>query len=46
MQMKVVNSMEGGDHQCFLCDVIAYKNLNEGKALTWDTLREHKMIRI
>ena len=46
MQMKVVNSMEGGDHQCFLCDVIAYKNLNEGKALTLDILREHKMIRI
>ncbi len=46
MQMKVISSFEGGDHQCFLCDVVAYKNLNEGKALTLDILREHKMIRI
>ncbi len=46
MLMKVVNSFEGGDHQCFLCDVAAYKNLNDGKALTLDILRQHKMIRI
>ncbi|MES2850627.1 MAG: flavin reductase family protein [Bacteroidota bacterium] len=46
MQMKVVNSFEGGDHKCFLCDVVAYKNINEGQALTLDILREHKMIRI
>lgn len=46
MQMKVINSFEGGDHKCFLCDVVAYKNLNEGEALTLDTLREHKLIRI
>lgn len=46
MLMKVVNSMEGGDHTCFLCDVTAYKNLNEGKALTLDILREHKIVRM
>jgi flavin reductase (DIM6/NTAB) family NADH-FMN oxidoreductase RutF len=46
MQLKVINSFEGGDHQCFLCDVVEYKNLNEGKALTLDILRAHKMIRI
>lgn len=46
MQMKVINSFEGGDHRCFLCDVVAYKNLNEGEALTLDTLRQHKLIRI
>jgi flavin reductase (DIM6/NTAB) family NADH-FMN oxidoreductase RutF len=46
MQMKVVNSFDGGDHKCFLCDVVAYKNLNNGEALTLDILREHKMIRI
>lgn len=46
MQMKVVSSFEGGDHRCFLCDVVAYQNLNDGKALTLDILREHKMIRI
>ncbi len=46
MQMKVINSFDGGDHKCFLCDVVAYKNLNEGEALTLDILRAHKMIQI
>ena len=46
MQMKVVNQFDGGDHDCFLCDVVAYKNLNVGETLSLDTLREHKMIRI
>ena len=46
MQMKVVNQFDGGDHDCFLCDVVAYKNLNAGETLSLDTLREHKMIRI
>ena len=46
MQMKVVSQFDGGDHDCFLCDVVAYKNLNAGETLSLDTLREHKMIRI
>ena len=46
MQLKVLSSFEGGDHRGFLCDVTAFKNLNEGKTLSLDTLREHKMIRI
>ena len=46
MQMKVVNQFDGGDHDCFLCDVVAYKNLNAGETLSLNTLREHKMIRI
>ena len=46
MQLKVVSSFEGGDHQGFLCEVLAYKNLNEGETLSLDTLRKHKMIRI
>ena len=46
MQLKVISSFEGGDHKGFLCDVVAYKNLNEGNILTLDTLREKKMIRI
>ncbi len=46
MQLKVINSFEGGDHKGFLCDVVAYKNLNEGNILTLDTLREKKLIRI
>ena len=46
MEMKVISTMEGGDHTIFLCDVVAYKNINAGEALTLDILREHKMIRI
>ena len=46
MQLKVISNFEGGDHQGFVCDVIAYKNLNEGEVLTLDTLRAHKLIRI
>lgn len=34
------------DHKLFLCNVIAYKNMNAGNALTLDILREKKMIRI
>ena len=46
LQLKVISTFEGGDHKGFVCDVIVYKNLNEGEALTLDTLREHKLIRI
>ena len=46
MQLKVISQFEGGDHQGFLCDVTAYKNLNNGEVLTLDTLRAHKLIRI
>ena len=46
MHLKVISSFEGGDHKGFLCDVVAYKNLNEGEALTLDRLREKKLIRI
>ncbi len=46
MQMKVVNHFNPGHHEAFLCEVVACKNLNEGEALTLDTLREHKKIRI
>jgi flavin reductase (DIM6/NTAB) family NADH-FMN oxidoreductase RutF len=46
MHLKVIHHFEGGDHKGFVCDVIAYKNLNEGTALTLDELRKHKIIRI
>lgn len=46
MRLKVVSSFDSGDHKGFLCDVVAYKNINEGNALTLDTLREKKLIRI
>jgi flavin reductase (DIM6/NTAB) family NADH-FMN oxidoreductase RutF len=46
MLLKVVNEMEGGDHRMYLCDVVAYKNLNEGEALTTGILGEKGIIRI
>ena len=46
MEMKVNSTMEGGDHKIFISDVIAWKNLNKGSALTLDILRSHKLIRI
>jgi flavin reductase (DIM6/NTAB) family NADH-FMN oxidoreductase RutF len=46
MELKVINTMEGGDHKLFLCNVVAYKNLNGGNVLTLDVLRQHKLIRI
>jgi flavin reductase (DIM6/NTAB) family NADH-FMN oxidoreductase RutF len=46
MQLKVISTFDGGDHQGFLCDVTAYKNLNVGEVLTLDVLRAHKLIRI
>jgi flavin reductase (DIM6/NTAB) family NADH-FMN oxidoreductase RutF len=46
MEMKIINEIDGGDHVCFLCDVVAYKNLNEGKELTLNILSEKKIISI
>ncbi len=46
MHLKVLSTFEGGDHKGFLCDVVAYKNVQEGDALTLDDLRKHKLIRI
>ena len=46
MELKVTNTMPGGDHKIFLCDVVEYKNLHDGNALTLNDLRKHKLIRI
>ena len=46
MQLKIIDRIKGGDHKVFLCDVVAYKNLNDGIALTLDDLRKHQLIRI
>ena len=46
IHLKVINEFDGGDHKGFLCDAVAYKNINEGKPLTLDTLRKHKIISI
>ena len=46
MEMNIINEIDGGDHVCFLCDVVSYKNLNEGKELTLNILSEKKIISI
>lgn len=46
MEMKVVDAFPAGDHTAFLCDVTAYRNLNEGLPLTLNLLREYKLVRI
>ncbi len=46
MKMKVIQTMEAGDHKAFLCEVTDYKNINEGLPLTLDHLRAKKLIRI
>jgi len=43
----IVASIEAQpDHELFLCNVISYKNLNDGAPLTLNILREKKLIRI
>jgi flavin reductase (DIM6/NTAB) family NADH-FMN oxidoreductase RutF len=46
MEMKVIDFFPAGDHTAFLCEVTAYRNLNEGTPLTLNILRERKLIRI
>jgi flavin reductase (DIM6/NTAB) family NADH-FMN oxidoreductase RutF len=46
MEMNIINEIDGGDHVCFLCDVVAYKNLNDGNELTLNILSEKKIISI
>lgn len=53
MEMKAVPlsfkedlGVSSPDHKLFLCNVIAYKNLNDGTPLTTEILGEKKIIRI
>lgn len=46
MELKIINRYPAADHQLFLCEVAAYKNLNDGEALSLDTLRAKQLIRI
>ncbi len=46
MELKIIDWIEGGDHSCCLCDLIGYKNLQEGNPLTLDILRQHKLVRM
>lgn len=50
MEMKatpllVHSKMPQPDHQLFLCNVVAYKNINKGQPLTLEILRQQKIIR-
>ena len=44
--LKPIQIIPAGDHDMFLCDVLAYKNQNDHQVLTLDTLRTKKLIRI
>lgn len=46
MQLHIAGSFEGGDHRGFICDVTAYKNINDGDPLTLNILRTQKLIRV
>lgn len=46
MELSVISSMDGGDHRLFICDLVAWKNQQEGDTLTLDILREKKLVRI
>lgn len=45
MECKVLDSIDGGDHKLFICDVLSWKNLNEGSPLTTGYLQDKKIIR-
>jgi len=44
VHLKAVAWLDGGDHWCALCNVIAYKNIQEAVPLTLDYLRDKKII--
>jgi flavin reductase (DIM6/NTAB) family NADH-FMN oxidoreductase RutF len=46
VELKVLEVVSGGDHQCFICDVVSYRNQNEGEVLGLYTLGKHKIISI
>ncbi|MEO7311418.1 MAG: flavin reductase family protein [Chitinophagaceae bacterium] len=46
LELKAFTQVEGGDHRMFLCEVVAYKNLNDGEPLTTTILHEKGIIRI
>lgn len=46
MLLKVVNTLDAGDHVMCLCDVVSYRNQHEGIALTTQVLNQKGIIRI
>ncbi len=46
MHLRVIAELPGGDHHCFLCEVLAAVNQQAGHPLTLDELRNRGLIRI
>ncbi|TAD92383.1 MAG: flavin reductase [Bacteroidetes bacterium] len=46
MELHTIAQIEGGDHRLFVADVVSYKNLNDGEALTTKILHQKGIIRI
>ena len=46
MKLSVIKQISGGDHEIFLCDVVTYKNFNEGNQLSLEILSRKNIIRI
>lgn len=45
MECKVIDTLDGGDHKLFICDILSWKNLNDGIPLTTGFLQDKKIIR-
>ncbi|MFN4286359.1 MAG: flavin reductase family protein [Lacibacter sp.] len=45
MELQVVHRFDAGDHEGFLCDVVRWKNLNDGTPLTLNFLRQKGLVR-
>lgn len=45
VHLKVIQWTNGGDHDCAVCEVVQFKNIRTGKALTTGVLRKKKVIR-
>lgn len=46
IELAVISMTDVGDHVLAICDVISYKNISEGEALTLDHLRAGNLISI
>lgn len=45
IELKSINTMDGGDHILHICDVVSFYNNLAGEPLTLNLLREKKLIR-
>jgi flavin reductase (DIM6/NTAB) family NADH-FMN oxidoreductase RutF len=46
MHLSVISSFDAGDHQGFLCDLVQWKNQQDGEPLTLDVLRDKGLVRM